>query len=139
MLTVGEHGLLKDLLSIDFFKVWLVLELLKVLAYLPFLNNIDVVGFLTLLEDARSSLFHLCLELASDQLSLPKVQIFEHGYFFHLCKNLVKLASLLLEDDRLIIFVLKIEQMGVLDCPCRSETPSRSDIAQVRPLFIVSS
>ena len=139
MLTVSEHGLFKDLPSVNFLKVWLVLELFKILAYLPFLNNIDVVGFLSLLENARSSLFHLCLELASDQLSLTEIQIFKNGYFLHLCKNLVKLASLLLENDRLIIFVLKIKQMRVLDCPCRCETPSRSDIAQVRPLFIVSS
>ena len=84
MLTVSEHGLLKDLLRVNFFKVWLVLELFKVLANFPLLHNIDVVSFLTLLKDARTALFHLGLEFTSDQLSLPKVQIFEDGDFFHL-------------------------------------------------------
>lgn len=51
VLTVGEHGLLEDLLRFDFFEVWFVLELFVVVPHFAAPDNEDVLGWLTLLED----------------------------------------------------------------------------------------
>ena len=83
MLAIRLHRLLKDLSNLDLLKVRFALILLKSLTRFSFLDEVEILRFVTCLKEFVSTSFKNCHQVLTQTLQLPVGEILEEMHVSH--------------------------------------------------------